>query len=485
MRNILRPKLFVQLLLGSVLTAVVTIAIGIFILLITARIEERADVIINRLTPLSMLSASFEKNLNLALLAPNSSKARESDVNTRLVAERTAYINGLDLVALRLNIESGPEMSNELSAHLDGLASIIAGSDSPALSSEVSERHSETLRDVIFFSERLTSFINARLIEEEFELQRDTDSLRRIWVATFASLIAFGVLTAVYFSNRLTKRVSKMLAGAKEYARGNFNYKIGYVSNDELGELAGQMDIMSVELAKLTGAVRMLKTELVSTASHQLLTPLTRVRWSINEMQSELTNAQDSLKERLKVLHAVTVGMIDFVTLILDTSKIEGEEMYFDLRPVSLETLLRPVIDGAVMMAQEKHIRLTVEPIDQFLSVLADIHHIPAAFQNLMDNALRYTLPGGSIILHTERNGDNVMIRLADTGIGNPEKQRDKVFNKFFRADNAQKMVVSGNGLGLYITRTIIVGHGGSISFESEEGKGTAMTVLLPVAPDD
>ncbi len=481
MKNLFRPRLFIQLLVGSILTAAVTVGVGAFILLVTARIENRTEVIVNRLTPILILAASFEKNIHLSLVASTASSTQEAVLRTQRVSERTALINGLDLIALHVETETGTEISSALSRSLDELKADIARHEAGGTESEP-VRHSEMLQGMLTLAQGLTAFINARYIGEEFELQSDTNSLRQMWIATFSILIVFGVLSAVYFSRRLARRVSKMLRGAREFTRGNFDYKIGSASRDELGELANQMDSMAAKLAVLTSSVKMLKTELISTTSHQLLTPLTRVRWTLNELQDEFGNATDATKERFKTLNMITVQMIQFVLLILDASKLEGEGMYYAIRPTPIGTMLQPIIEDAAVRAAENNIRFIASPVDSSIVIAADTGYLPAAFQNLIDNALRYTPSGKSITLRVEQKGTTAVVSIADTVIGIPEKDKDNIFRKFFRAYNAQKMINVGNGLGLYISKTIVTGHGGTISFQSKEGEGTTFTVVLPLA---
>ena len=112
---------------------------------------------------------------------------------------------------------------------------------------------------------------------------------------------------------------------------------------------------------------------------------------------------------------------------------------------------------------------------------LLDEEAMSLAFQNLIENAIRYTPPGGTITLSVEEKNDDLAIKIADTGVGIPDNQKDRVFTKFFRAKNVVQLETEGSGLGLFITKNIILGHGGTISFVSTEGKGTTFTILLPM----
>jgi len=106
------------------------------------------------------------------------------------------------------------------------------------------------------------------------------------------------------------------------------------------------------------------------------------------------------------------------------------------------------------------------------------------AVQNLLDNAIKYTPDGGKIVLKVFREKDDVVCTVQDSGVGIPDDQKDRVFSKFFRGDNVIRMQTQGTGLGLFISRSIIEKHKGSISFESQEGQGTSFTFRLPISAD-
>ena len=112
--------------------------------------------------------------------------------------------------------------------------------------------------------------------------------------------------------------------------------------------------------------------------------------------------------------------------------------------------------------------------------LLMDFDKMSIVFDNLLDNAVKYTSPGGDVILSVQKKDGKVEFKITDTGIGIPEDQKHRLFSKFFRADNAMLFQTSGSGLGLYMVKNIIDRHCGSISFESVENKGTIITFTLP-----
>jgi signal transduction histidine kinase len=119
--------------------------------------------------------------------------------------------------------------------------------------------------------------------------------------------------------------------------------------------------------------------------------------------------------------------------------------------------------------------------IDESVEVMIDTERMPFVFENLIDNAIKYTSAGGIVSVMLARTAKNVLVTIADTGIGIPTDEQKNIFTKFFRATNAVKVVTDGNGLGLFVVKTIVERHGGTVSFVSEVGKGTVFTIELPL----
>ena len=119
-------------------------------------------------------------------------------------------------------------------------------------------------------------------------------------------------------------------------------------------------------------------------------------------------------------------------------------------------------------------------------NVLADIKKMRNVVQNLIDNAIKYTHPGGFVTITLALEGNNMLaVSVKDTGIGIPEDQQNQIFQKFFRGDNARKLETEGSGLGMYIAKEIVEMHKGRLRFESRENKGSTFTFTLPMIKDE
>lgn len=226
-----------------------------------------------------------------------------------------------------------------------------------------------------------------------------------------------------------------------------------------------------------------MKTEFVSVASHQLRTPLTAIKlftgMLINKEVGKLNKGQ---AEYLNNIYESTERMVRLVNDLLNVTRIESGKLRVTPEPVILKDIVGGAITEAKLFADNKKIKidfifdgdLTKIPLDQ--NLMRQVIH------NLLINAIRYSKAnGGKIIIEVKRNSkDSFLVKVEDNGIGVPEKTQKRIFEKFFRADNAIKLVTEGTGLGLYVSKMIVESSGGRIWFESKKNKGTCFFVEIP-----
>jgi signal transduction histidine kinase len=223
------------------------------------------------------------------------------------------------------------------------------------------------------------------------------------------------------------------------------------------------------------------KSEFVSLMVHQLRTPLSALKWSIKMLlDGDLGELAPQQRDVLEKGYSSNERMIQLVNDILNVDKIEAGEMQFKFVPIDLQDVIIDVVSELTHVARENDMTLSFERVQGIPSIQGDLEKLRVVFQNLIDNAIKYSKKGGKIIIGVEEDGNDVVVRVVDAGIGIPEDERDKIFSKFFRSSNAREVKTEGSGLGLYIARVIIENHKGSITFESESGRGTTFFVRLP-----
>lgn len=227
-----------------------------------------------------------------------------------------------------------------------------------------------------------------------------------------------------------------------------------------------------------------MKTEFVSVASHQLRTPLTAIKlfteMLVRKDVGELNNDQE---EYLNNIYESTERMVRLVNDLLNVTRIESGRLGITPEPTDLNKFLKNIIAEAKPLAKTNKAVITYNCVGKIPIVNLDVNLVRQVFHNLSTNAIRYSRPkNGKIEIVLKKDGSkNILVSVRDNGIGIPANFQKRIFEKFYRADNAIKVATEGTGLGLYVSKMIIEQSGGKIWFESKAGKGTTFYVKLPV----
>ncbi len=227
------------------------------------------------------------------------------------------------------------------------------------------------------------------------------------------------------------------------------------------------------------------KSEFISIVSHQLRTPLGSMRWNLELLKSDVQALPQEAQERLNETYKSGLRLIRLVGDLLNVARIEGGRVKDE--PELSE--ISGIIESAVKeMGQEAHKRsVSIEFSSKkpdIPKVMIDPKRFREVIQNLLSNAVRYTLPGGRVSVAADYTSTSIEIAVSDTGIGIPEKEKSKIFTKFARAENAARIDEEGTGLGLFIVKSYVEDWDGKVWFESQEGKGTTFYISLPLQPD-
>jgi PAS domain S-box-containing protein len=222
-----------------------------------------------------------------------------------------------------------------------------------------------------------------------------------------------------------------------------------------------------------------IKSEFISLASHQLRTPLSSIQWYLELMAAEaLSRAQTDYVAEMRTALARMTNLID---ALLQTSKLEGSKPALNLHLIDIVELLGETARDWRKMKHEKDIQLDTHIPSHPVLLTTDPAFLSIVLQNILDNAMKYSPAGTVIHLSCVLKPDTVDILIRDEGIGIPAVERDRIFEKFFRAKNVRTIDTTGSGLGLYICKIIMESLSGKISFESQEGKGTTFILTVPL----
>lgn len=226
-------------------------------------------------------------------------------------------------------------------------------------------------------------------------------------------------------------------------------------------------------------AVERSKSEFVSIASHQLATPLTSMRWTL-ELLAGMKTLHPNERHYVETITNTNLRMIALVNALLNTSRIDIGSFLIIPKPIQIKNEIRSVLEEVQREIVEKKLRVTVQSSNATKQYNADPTLLRIIIQNLLTNAIRYTPEGGTITITHSLDAQRCVLMVQDSGIGIPPEDQGKIFGKMYRAANAVSAVPNGSGLGLFVVKGIVERSGGAISFTSELGKGTAFIVSWP-----
>jgi len=223
-----------------------------------------------------------------------------------------------------------------------------------------------------------------------------------------------------------------------------------------------------------------MKTDFVSFATHQLRTPLAGIKWLL-----ELALKQEGLPEDAVSLiqdaRSSAQRLVEMVNDMLGITRLESGKVKLEPRPTNLSELTQEVLKDVGSQIEKKAQRLSLREESGLPLVCVDSQMFRQVILNLVSNAMKYTPSGGEIDIQLGQENGRVRWQIRDTGIGIPEKNQSRLFEKFFRADNVYKVETEGTGLGLYLARFIVERSGGQLKFKSEEGRGSTFYFTIPV----
>jgi len=217
------------------------------------------------------------------------------------------------------------------------------------------------------------------------------------------------------------------------------------------------------------------KSEFLLIAAHQLRTPLSGIKWALNMLVGgQVGSVSDEQKALLMRICEGNERMIGLVNEMLSANQIDVGTFTLQTASTQVLDLVDSVISEILPNASKAKVAIVFDRRDNTIpELVVDPEKIRMVFQNLIDNAIKYSCPGGEISVSASREGNKTQFAIQDHGIGIPVDEQDRVFSRFFRASNAMKMDPNGTGLGLYIAKSIVEKHGGKVWFTSEENKGT------------
>jgi signal transduction histidine kinase len=268
----------------------------------------------------------------------------------------------------------------------------------------------------------------------------------------------------------------------QEYTLADGRSFLGYVGpvRDSTGALGGRVFVLRETTAERQA--ERLKDELVATVSHELRTPLTSIIGYLELVRSEEEEPlSDEQRHFLGIVDRNARRLLDVVGDLLFVAQVEAGKLHLDLEPVDLAALVVEAAETARPLAVTRGIELDAHA-EPGLVASGDRVRLAQLLANLVSNAIKFTPGGGHVWMRASAEGRIAVLEVADTGIGIPEEEQGRLFQRFFRTSAASQQAIPGTGLGLVICKAIAEAHGGSISVASEPGRGTTFRVEIPVS---
>lgn len=230
---------------------------------------------------------------------------------------------------------------------------------------------------------------------------------------------------------------------------------------------------------RLLTQVEELKTNFLSMMSHDLKTPIARIQGMADVVKSDPNPLSPRQSDAIDTLRRSSEELLDFISSVLNLGRIESKAIQLNLQSKDVNALVREIVTKLDYLARSKNIEIRTE-LEPLFSIKFDVDLIRQVFSNLIENAIKYSPEGTSILISSEEREGWVVVQVADQGPGIPEDELPHLFMKFYRSRNAKGSSIKGSGLGLYLAKYFIELHKGRISLDSTFGQGSTFTVELP-----
>jgi signal transduction histidine kinase len=269
--------------------------------------------------------------------------------------------------------------------------------------------------------------------------------------------------------------IRRTAKAANQLALGDMSARVPEEGDAEPVALARAFNTMAINLQE----GERLKDEFFALVSHELRTPLTSIIGYLELVLDDEETLSDDARRFLEVVERNAKRLLRLVGDMLFVAQVEAGRLSLESAQVDLGVVAAEAVEAARPAAERSGVTLTLTaaPVQ---SLVGDRDRFGQMLDNLISNALKFTPDGGSVHVHLDDTGHSAVVAVSDTGMGIPDEEQKRLFERFFRASTATSRAVPGAGLGLTIVKTIVEAHGGTVGLTSTEGEGTTVRVELP-----
>ncbi len=291
------------------------------------------------------------------------------------------------------------------------------------------------------------------------------------------AIVFFVMLSSTYFVNTIVSPVAEIGRAARRIALGDYDFRIEKKYDDEIGDLCDTINYMAGEIS----AAEQMKNDFISSVSHELRTPLTAIKgWSETLREGGAGDAEMTAKG-LEVISDEAERLSGIVEELLDFSRMQSGHISMQFTRMDLLAELEEAVVLFRDRAKREGIELIYVEAAELPPIVGDRDRLKQVFINIIDNAIKYSNPGGRVRVEAADMGAHVQVVISDSGVGIAKADLPNVKNKFYKANRTRP----GSGIGLALADEIVRRHKGKLEIESEEGVGTTVTITLPAAAKD
>ena len=298
-----------------------------------------------------------------------------------------------------------------------------------------------------------------------------------IIVLACCAVLLFSCFSGFFFVKSIVRPIRDVSNIARKIAMGNFQEKIEINKNDEIGELCDTINYMASELNQAQN----MKNDFISSVSHELRTPLTAIRGWGETAKMSLGMDEELVRRGLDVVLSESDRLSSLVEELLDFSRMETGRLSLTSQPIEVSGILNDAVDMYTELAKKQEIDLVYTNSYTDLIVMGDRDRLKQVFINIIDNAVKYTIGAGQVLVAVDIEEACVRVTVTDTGVGIPAQDLDRVKEKFYKANKT----VRGSGIGLAVADEIIKQMNGLLFIESTENVGTKVTIVLPLYEEE
>jgi len=301
------------------------------------------------------------------------------------------------------------------------------------------------------------------------------ESLLLIMVIAYVVTLILASLGGIFLAGRALSPINKLTQMARRISAEDLGQRLNLqLADDEVGRLASTFNEM---ITRLDNSFRRQK-QFTADASHEIRTPLTVMKGQI-DVALQREREPEAYRQVLQAVNEHVDRLIRLTGGLLTLTRADAGQIPLKFESFKLADAVTGAVEQVTLMAAQRDVQLHIVP-GPAVNLRADEDLFLQLLLNLLDNAIKHTPSGGQVTVGWHLDGQQVELRVRDTGTGIPEEHLPHVFDRFYRVDKARGRAEGGAGLGLAISRWIVEAHGGSISVESIEGEGSTFTVRLP-----